>query len=86
MMLPGNPKPGQRFYQEQAPGIGMDRVEVLADHETVTTPAGTFKNCIHVVETSALEKNVKDHKWYAAGVGQVRDAEMLLVQYGSKKE
>lgn len=84
MMLPGNPKPGQRFYQELAPGVGMDRVEVLADNETVTTPAGTFKNCVHVVETSALEKRVKDHKWYVAGIGQVRDAEMLLVQYGSK--
>jgi hypothetical protein len=36
------------------------------------------------LETSALEKNMADHKWYAAGVGAVKDGQMLLVEYGSK--
>jgi hypothetical protein len=82
LMMPGKPKPGQKFYQEQAPGVGMDRCEILSVTETVTTPAGTFEKCIHVVETSALEKGLNDHKWYAAGVGQVKDAKMVLVKYG----
>ena len=82
MMMPGKPKVGQRFYQEQAPGVGMDRFEIVADQEKVVTPAGTFEKCIHVVETSPLEKGLKDHKWYAAGVGQVKDGEMLLVKFG----
>ena len=82
MMMPGRPKVGQRFYQEQAPGVGMDRFEIVADQEKVVTPAGTFEKCIHVVETSPLEKGFKDHKWYAAGVGQVKDGEMLLVKCG----
>jgi hypothetical protein len=84
LMMPGNPKVGQRFYQEQAPGVGMDRVEILSAAETVTTPAGTFKNCIHVAETSPLERGLKDHKWYAAGVGQVKDGKLPLVRYGAK--
>jgi hypothetical protein len=84
LMMPGKPKTGQRFYQERAPGVGMDRVEIVSDQEKVVTPAGTFEKCVHVLETSPLEKNLKDHKWYAAGVGQVRDAEMLLVKYGMK--
>jgi hypothetical protein len=84
LMMPGNPKPGQRFYQERAPGVGMDRAEIVSADEKIATPAGTFENCIHVVETSALEKGMKDHKWYAAGVGPVKDAEMVLVQYGKK--
>jgi hypothetical protein len=84
MMLPGQPKVGQRFYQEQAPGIGMDRIEIKSISETVTTPAGTFDKCIFVEETTPLEKGVRDHKWYAAGVGPVRDAEMLLVSHGKK--
>jgi len=25
-----------------------------------------------------------DHKWYAAGVGPVKDGKMLLVGYGNK--
>jgi hypothetical protein len=83
LMMPGNPKPGQRFYQERAPGVGMDRAEILSSSERITTPAGTFEKCLHVVETSALEKGLKDHKWYAAGVGPIKDAEMVLVKYGN---
>jgi hypothetical protein len=79
LMMPGAPKAGQKFYQEQAPGVGMDRCEILSDNETIVTPAGTYEKCIHVVETSALEKGLHDHKWYAPGVGQVKDGEMLLV-------
>ena len=84
LMMPGKPRPGQRFYQEQAPGVGMDRAEILSDSEKISTPAGIFENCIHVVETSALEKGMRDHKWYAAGVGPVKDAEMVLVGHGPK--
>src|SRR5579864_9137923 len=73
MMMPGKPTPGQRFYQEQAPGVGQDRCEILADNERITTPAGAFEKTIHVVETSAMEKGLRDHKWYAPGVGQVKD-------------
>jgi hypothetical protein len=81
MMMPGKPRMGQKFYQELAPGVGMDRVEIVSDQEKVVTPAGTFDKCIHVVETSPIEKGLKDHKWYAAGVGQVKDGSMLLVKY-----
>jgi len=84
MMLPGQPKVGQRFYQEQAPGVGMDRIEIKSTTEKVTTPAGTFENCIFVEETTPLEKGTKDHKWYARGIGPVKDAEMLLVSYGQR--
>ncbi|MCX6627371.1 MAG: hypothetical protein NTW28_07050 [Candidatus Solibacter sp.] len=84
MMMPGAPKPGQRFYQEHAPGVAMDRFEILSVSEKVITPAGTFEKCVHVVESSAIEKGLRDHKWYAPGVGQVKDAEMVLVRYGAK--
>lgn len=81
LMMPGAPKTGQRFYQEQAPGVGMDRVEIVSNSETVTTPAGTFRNCLHHLETTPLEKGAANHKWYAAGVGQVKDGRLLLIKY-----
>ena len=84
MMLPGNPKVGQRFYSEQAPGVAMDRMEVVSVSERASTPAGAFEKCVHVVETSALEKGAKDHKVYCPAVGLVKDAEMTLVKYGVK--
>ncbi len=83
LMMPGVPKAGQRFYQEWAPGAGMDRAEILGLQERTTTPAGTFENCVHTRETSAIEKG-SEEKWYAPGIGPVRDAEMLLVEYGKK--
>jgi len=82
MMLPGRPKVGQRFYQEQAPGVGMDRIEIKSTAAKITTPSGTYENCVLVEETSPIEKGVKDQKWYAKGVGPVRDSEMVLVSYG----
>ena len=84
LMMPGAPTPGQRFYQELAPGVGMDRSEIVSDNEQIVTPVGTYEKCIHVVETSPLEKGLRDHKWYAPGVGQVKDGEMLLVKYGER--
>ena len=56
LMIPGKPRVGQRFYEERAPGVGMDRAEIVSDSERVTTAAGTFEKCIHTLETSALEK------------------------------
>ena len=84
LMMPGAPKAGQKFYQERAPGVGMDRCEILSDNENIVTAAGTYEKCIHVVETSPLEKGLHDHKWYARGVGQVKDGEMVLIKYGGK--
>ena len=79
MMMPGAPKAGQKFYQEQAPRVGMDRAEVTAVGATVTTPAGVFKNCVQMTETSPLEKGAGDRKWYAPGVGMVKEGEFELV-------
>jgi hypothetical protein len=62
----------------------MDRVEIVSDREKIAVPAGTFENCVHTLETSPLEKGLKDHKWYAPGVGQVKDGDMVLVKYGMK--
>jgi hypothetical protein len=85
LMMPGSLTPGRKFYQEQAPGVGVDRAELFAVGETVTTPAGTFKNCVHMKETSALEKGLADHKWYAPGVGLVKEGEFVLVRIDKAK-
>ena len=40
LMIPAKPAVGQRFYQEIAPKVAMDRVEVVSIDDTVKTPAG----------------------------------------------
>ncbi len=79
LMIPGRPRVGDRFYQEIAPKVAMDRVEIVSTDETVRTPAGTFEHCLHLKETTPLEGDVS-HKWHAPGVGMVKDDEFELAQ------
>lgn len=80
LMLPGSPKVGDKFYQELAPGVAMDRFEIVSMDETVQTPAGKFEHCVHVVETTPLDRDV-GHKWYAKGVGLIKDGDAELVSF-----
>ena len=82
LIMPGNPKPGMRYYQEIAPGVAMDRAEVISVNETCKTPAGTFKRCLKVKETSAIELLASEYKYHAPGIGLVRDEDLRLVKYG----
>ncbi|MHB8969162.1 MAG: hypothetical protein ACYC3X_04340 [Pirellulaceae bacterium] len=84
LMMPGKPEVGAKFYQEQAPGKAMDRLEIIAVNEELTTPAGTFKDCLRMRESSDLEKGAKD-KIYAPSVGLLKDEEFLLDSHGVKE-
>jgi hypothetical protein len=79
LIIPGAPRVGDRYYQESAPKVARDRAEVVSVTEEVKVPAGAFKNCLHTKETSALESGTED-KYYAPGVGLVRDAGFVLVK------
>jgi hypothetical protein len=81
-MMPAKPALGVRHYQEVAPGQAMDRAEIVSVTETITTPAGTFKNCVKVEETTPLEPGSKEYKFYAPGVGLVQDGAVKLVKFG----
>ncbi|MBU0606664.1 MAG: hypothetical protein KKI08_02205 [Armatimonadetes bacterium] len=78
LMMPGKAAVGDKFYQEVAPQVAMDRAEIVSLDEKVETPAGTYEKCLQVKETTPLEKGIS-HKWYAPGVGLVRDDEFVLV-------
>ena len=82
LMMPGKPAPGQRFYQEQAVAVAMDRCEIVSISEKATTPAGTFSNCVKVAETTPLEAGKPEYKLYAPGVGLLTDEEFRLVKFG----
>jgi hypothetical protein len=83
MMMPGRPATGIQHYQEQAPGVAMDRAEIVGVHETVATPAGTFKDCVKVAETSGMSPHGRpEYKYYAPGIGLVKYESQVLLQYG----
>jgi hypothetical protein len=72
VFMPADPKVGDAFKQERAPGVAEDRSEVVAVGLNVTTPAGRFDNCIKTKDFAPLDKQT-EFKYYCAGVGLVRE-------------
>ena len=85
IIMPGTVLLGARHYQEIAPNA-MDRAEIISDDVTMKTPAGTFKNCIRVEETSGIDPDEKCYKTYAPGIGLIQDEDLLLTRYSEVKE
>lgn len=83
--MPGLVLLGARYYQEIAPGIAMDRAEIISTGETRRTPAGNFTNCLKTEETNALNPREKEYKFYAPGVGLIQEEDLLLTKYGFVK-
>jgi hypothetical protein len=79
VLMPGTVLLGARHYQEVAPGIAEDRAEILSLTETVATPAGTYSNVLKTRETTPLEPQAVEYKYYARGVGLIQDAALKLV-------
>jgi hypothetical protein len=79
LMMPGRPKVGDKYYQEVAPGVAMDRAEIVAIDEPYETPAGMFAMCLRTREDSPLESGTSE-KRYALGVGLIKDDELVLVK------
>ena len=80
--MPGTPEARRcSYYQEVAPGVAMDRAEIVSLTETCKTPAGTFKRCMKVKETRRSTPAL-EYKYHAPGIGLVRDEDLKLVKYG----
>ncbi|HZM28201.1 MAG TPA: hypothetical protein VFB89_12705 [Gemmatimonadales bacterium] len=83
LIMPGKPRKGFRHYQEQAPGVAMDRAEILSTTEKVQTDAGTYEKCLKVVETSPMIRGA-EYKYFAPGIGLIKYEKLLLVKQGMK--
>jgi hypothetical protein len=82
LMMPGLPLMRSRYCQELAPGVAMDRAEIVSLNESVRTTAGDFKDVLKTEETTPLEPGAREFKYYARGVGLVQDGSLKLVKYG----
>jgi len=82
LMMPGEVLLSARYYQEIAPKVAMDRAEIVSSTEPVTTPAGTFTGCVKIEETTPLEPGAREYKYYARGIGLIKDGSLSLVKYG----
>ena len=83
LMMPGTPSVGMRYYQEVAGKVARDRAEIVSLTESIVVPAGKFTNCLKTEETTPLEKGAPAYKFYAPGVGLIKDGAMELIRNGS---
>ena len=81
LMMPGQVLLKGRYFQEMAPGVAMDRAEIVSLKEAVTTVSGNFTDCIKVEETTPLEPRAREYKYYARGIGLVQDGSLKLVKH-----
>ncbi len=81
LIMPGILLLGARYFQEIAPGVALDRAEILSISEVVETPAGEFTDVLKTEETTPLEPNAKDLKFYAPGIGLIQSGTLKLVSF-----
>lgn len=86
LMMPGQPLLNARYFQELAPKVAMDRAKIVSMSEIVKTPAGEFKNCLKVEDSTPLQPFITDFKYYAQGIGMVQDGSLKLVKFGNTDE
>lgn len=85
IMIPGSFHLGDRYYQEYAPGVALDRAENVAKGVRFETPIGVFYDCVVTEETNALEPFATEYKIYTPGPGIVGDERLLITFEGYVK-
>jgi hypothetical protein len=73
VIMAAHPRVGTTYEQELAPGIAEDRATALSLTETVSTPAGSFANCLKTRDFTPLEPDVEEFKYHCPQVGLVRE-------------
>jgi hypothetical protein len=71
VIMPANPAVGMTYRQEYYEGEAEDNGEILGLDESADVPAGQYESCVQTADTSGIEPDVLEHKYYAEGVGPV---------------
>jgi hypothetical protein len=71
VIMPAAPEVGMTYRQEYYEGEAEDRGEVLALDQQAGVPAGAYDRLVQTADTTPLEPEVLEHKYYADGVGLV---------------
>jgi hypothetical protein len=83
VIMPGDPKVGMSYRQEHYEGEAEDRGEILSLDERVEVPFGSFTDVLMTKDTTPLEPEILEHKFYARGVGPVL---VLAISGGGGRE
>jgi hypothetical protein len=73
IIMQAHPKVGQTYRQEYSKGAAEDMAKVLKLNGSDKVPYGSFDQVLVTKEWTPLEPGVAEHKYYAAGVGDVKE-------------
>lgn len=71
LIIPPDPEVGMAYRQEYLQGEAEDQGRVLSLDERAQVPFGSFEHLLKTEDTTPLEPDVVEHKFYAKGVGPV---------------
>jgi hypothetical protein len=71
VLLPADPRPGTGYRQEYLKGEAEDQGFVLSTAEQVQVPTGMYQGTLMTRDTTPLEPDQVELKFYAKGVGPV---------------
>ena len=72
LMMPGTPRAGHKFYQEKAPGVGMDRAEIISVDDLDLVQDGEGVGVLAVTVGKDVSRREREVRVVAG------DAEILL--------
>lgn len=73
IIMKARPKAGATYRQEYFKGQAEDFAQVLSTRESVSVPAGTYRDVLKTKDFTPLEPELLEHKYYARGVGVVQE-------------
>ncbi len=77
----------EEYYQEYYAGEAEDKGQVLSTAESVVVPFGSFESVVKTYDFSAIDPDAQEHKFYAAGVGLIKEVdvkngeEVVLIEF-----
>jgi hypothetical protein len=76
LIMPADPKPTDAYRQEFYKGHAEDQAWIVQRNTSVAVPFGTFHHVVRSFEWTRLEKGVVSVKFYARGLGIVRERDV----------
>lgn len=73
IVMPADPGPGAPYRQEYLPGEAEDTARVLRTGERLRVRHGTYEGVVVTRDWSPLDPGVVEHKYYAPGIGLIRE-------------
>lgn len=73
VIMPANPEVGMSYREELLAGEAEDRARITGTDEKVTVPFDGYDRVVTTANTTPLEPKILERKWYAPGVGPVRE-------------